>query len=296
MHPTLPKSAMSRRRAGFATALVATTVVLSACSAPAAPDGPVPVAASTNYPTSHIHGMDVDPDTGKVLLATHEGLYDVATTPATRIGPEIDLMGFTVAADGTLYASGHPGPGVDLPNPVGLIESKDGGRTWTPLSRTGQSDFHALAATHERIIGFDGQLLTSKGGSSWAPAEDQVPAYHLAAATDGRVALATTEEGLMRSNDHGKSWNPVPGAPLLMLTAISGSQAAGTTPDGTIYTSGDGGLEWRKGAEAVGPISAIDVADTREGKRIWIATETGVQVSTDRGRTFTDIGAGKNRQ
>ncbi|WP_459077086.1 beta propeller repeat protein, partial [Arthrobacter rhombi] len=188
----MPKSILPRRRKRFAVLVAASTLVLSACSAPSTLDDPIPVAATTGYPTSHIHGMDVDAETGKVLLATHEGLYDVSTKPATRIGPEIDLMGFTVAADGILYASGHPGPGVDLPDPVGLIESTDGGRNWTPLSRTGQSDFHALAATHEGVIGFDGQLLTNKGGSSWELAGDQVPAYHLAAATDGHVALATT--------------------------------------------------------------------------------------------------------
>ncbi|MBM6620603.1 exo-alpha-sialidase [Micrococcaceae bacterium RIT802] len=240
--------------------------------------------------------MDVDAASGRVLLATHEGLYDVSTKPATRIGPEIDLMGFTVAADGILYASGHPGPGVDLPDPVGLIESTDGGRNWTPLSRTGQSDFHALAATHEGVIGFDGQLLTNKGGSSWELAGDQVPAYHLAAATDGHVALATTESGLMRSNDHGNSWNRVPGAPLLMITAISGNQAAGITPDGALYVSSDGGLQWRKQPATSKDVAAMDLVVKDGDTQIWIASATGVRVSRDMGRTFTDAEPQKGQE
>lgn len=296
MSPTMPKSILPGRRAGFAAVVAATALVLSACSPPSTLDDSVPVAATTDYPTSHIHGMHVDVETGKVLLATHDGLYDVSTKPATRIGPGIDLMGFTVATDGTLYASGHPGPGVDLPNPVGLIESIDGGRTWTPLSRSGQSDFHALAATHEGIIGFDGQLLTNQGGSSWKLAEDQVPAYHLAATTDGHVALATTEAGLMRSSDHGNSWDRVPGAPLLMLTAVSGNQAAGITPDGTLYTSGDGGLQWQKRLATTKEVAAMDLV-FKDGKpQIWTASATGVQVSRDLGRTFTGLEPRKDQE
>lgn len=55
-------------------------------------------------------------------------------------------MGFSVAGPDHFYASGHPGQGIDLPNPVGLIESRDGGMTWAPLSRQGDSDFYALTA------------------------------------------------------------------------------------------------------------------------------------------------------
>ncbi|WP_417221062.1 F510_1955 family glycosylhydrolase [Arthrobacter sp.] len=291
-----PKSILPRRRTGIVDLLAASALVLSACSPPSTLDSSIPVAATADYPTSHIHGMHVDAETGKVLLATHDGLYDVSTKPATRIGPDIDLMGFTVATDGTLYASGHPGPGVDMPNPVGLVESIDGGRTWTPLSRTGQSDFHALAATHEGIIGFDGQLVTNQGGSSWELAEDQVSAYHLAATTDGHVALATTESGLMRSSDHGNSWDRVPGAPLLMLTAVSGNQAAGITPDGTLYSSSDGGLQWQKRPAATKDVAAMDLV-FKDGKpQIWTASPTGVKVSRDMGRTFTGLEPRKDQE
>ena len=60
-------------------------------------------------------------------------------------------MGFTVAGPGHYYASGHPGTATDLPQPVGLIESRDGGRTWAVLSRGGQSDFHALTTSGRTV-------------------------------------------------------------------------------------------------------------------------------------------------
>ena len=36
------------------------------------------------------------------------------------------------------------------------ITSTDAGQTWTPLSRQGQSDFHALTASGRTVYGFDG--------------------------------------------------------------------------------------------------------------------------------------------
>jgi hypothetical protein len=67
-------------------------------------------------------------------LATHDGLFVAAADGWAALGPVIDLMGFSVAGPDHFYASGHPGQVSDLPNPVGLIESKDGGQTWAPLS------------------------------------------------------------------------------------------------------------------------------------------------------------------
>ncbi|WP_417233647.1 F510_1955 family glycosylhydrolase [Arthrobacter sp.] len=292
----LPKSSTSHRRTGLAAILAFLAVLLSSCATPPAMDDSTPVAAPGDYPTSHIHAMAVDGTTGQILLATHEGLYDVSTKPATKIGPDIDLMGFTIGAGGTMYASGHPGPGVDLPDPVGLIESTDGGRTWTALSRTGQSDFHALAATHEAIIGFDGQLLVNEGGSSWTPAVDQIPAFHLSATPDGHVVLATTEDGLNRSVDHGKTWTRVPGAPLLMLSAVSGANAAGIAPDGTVYSSADAGFTWRKQGSTTDEVDAISLTTSGGKTQLWIASTTGVRVSSDMGATFTAFEPGTDRQ
>lgn len=98
----------------------ALAVLLSACTTPTSTihTTPAETATSAGYPSGHIHGMSVDPATNRLLLATHDGLFDVTHSPAQQIGPTIDLMGFISTSDGTLFASGHPGPGTDLPNPV----------------------------------------------------------------------------------------------------------------------------------------------------------------------------------
>jgi len=55
-------------------------------------------------PDPHIHGLSVSSETGQVLLATHDGLFDVSKKPAVKIGPTNDLMGFTAAMAGALRA------------------------------------------------------------------------------------------------------------------------------------------------------------------------------------------------
>ncbi|WP_334683371.1 F510_1955 family glycosylhydrolase [Arthrobacter sp. CAN_A212] len=275
--------------------LTAGLLVLTACSPQAAPSSGTSESSGSatsaqGYPTGHVHGMSVNPDTNQVLLATHDGLFDISESPAIQIGPTIDLMGFTTAGNGDLYASGHPGSGTNLPDPVGLIRSTDRGRTWEPLSRQGESDFHALAITDGGIVGFDGQLQTSAEGTLWQPVAEQIPVFNLAASPRDSVVLATTEEGLQRSTDGGVTWAAVPEAPLLMFTALSEGKAAGITPEGQIHTSADAGLTWVEQGSAPGEAAAVATQLLDDSTlRIWVATENSVQVSNDNGQTFTDI-------
>ncbi|MBG6224093.1 photosystem II stability/assembly factor-like uncharacterized protein [Arthrobacter sp. CAN_A2] len=284
----MPSTLSRTAHLGMTAALA---VLLSACTTPTPTlqDAPTEPTASAGYPSGHIHGMSVDPGTDRILLATHDGLFDVTRSPAQQIGPTIDLMGFTATGDGTLYASGHPGPGTDLPDPVGLITSTDDGRSWEPVSRQGETDFHALAATGTGLIGYEGRIVTSADGHHWMVTADDVPAYNLAAATGGTV-LATTEQGLYRSEDSGATWTTVPNAPLLAFTTFAGDTAIGVTPDGTVHTSADAGLTWTQRGAILGEPAAIAADHTGDKThRIWVATNEGIEVSSDNGATFNPL-------
>jgi photosystem II stability/assembly factor-like uncharacterized protein len=76
--------------------------------------------------------------------------------------------------------SGHP-DARDLqngtPSLLGLNRSTDDGRTWTPVSLSGEADFHVLRYLGNRVYGYDAtndRLMVSRdAGKSWT--EHQPP-------------------------------------------------------------------------------------------------------------------------
>jgi hypothetical protein len=263
---------------------------LSACSpgASGAP-GAAPSTAASSLPSSHVHGLSVNSETGQILLATHEGLFDISKNTSVKIGPTNDLMGFTAAMDeGVFYASGHPGKDSTLPNPLGLVKSTDGGKNWEQVSRQGESDFHALATTKSGIVGFDGTMRTSTDGKTWKTAAAGFAPAVLAGNPYSDTVLGTTPEGVQRSADAGNTWTLVPAAPVIQFAAFaSAAEAAGVAPDGTVYISADGGLTWKRTGKIDGSVQAVAASEGSEGSPwIWAATTAGLVVSTDGGATF----------
>lgn len=247
-------------------------------------------AASDGLPSPHVHGVAVNPADSRVYLATHDGLFRYDASGPTRVGPVIDLMGFTVAGPDHFYASGHPGPGTELPEPVGLIESSDGGRTWSPLSRQGQSDFHALAATDAGVVGFDGTLRISADGKAWTTLHPPVAPYALAASPDGKILLATSPSGPVRSTDGGANWSPVNRAPLLQVVDWADPDTVvGVTPDGTVAVSNDSGVTWTTRAGVGSAPQAVGARAVNGSLRVLVVTTTAVMASTDGGATFAPL-------
>jgi photosystem II stability/assembly factor-like uncharacterized protein len=285
-----PPKTLSRATAVTAGAL-SLILALAACtpaSDRSADTSPAPQAA-TVLPSAHVHGLSVSADTGQVLLATHDGLFDMTQKPATKIGGTNDLMGFTGAKDhGVYYASGHPGPGSDLPNPLGLIRTADGGKTWEQLSRQGESDFHALTTTKSGIVAFDGELRTTVDGKTWKTIAAAIAPAVLAGHPDSDTVLATTPQGIRRSTDGGRTWEPVPAGPVIQFAAFADpGEVAGVEPGGTVHYSADAGATWTRKGKIDGEVQAIAAVKGVDGNPwIWAATTDGILVSTDGGTTF----------
>ncbi|MEF3120086.1 hypothetical protein QYM41_15355 [Kocuria sp. CPCC 205268] len=268
------------------------TGALAACSSPA--ETPAPAgASSTGTAITHVHAITRDTVTGggvgagTILLATHEGLFRLQDGELTQTGPVVDLMGFTVTGEGRYLASGHPGTGTDLPEPVGLIESTDQGGTWEVLSRGGESDFHTLAAGPNGVLGFDGQLRASSDGRTWDTLEIPSAPAALAIAPGTGTILATTEDGVMRSDDDGATWEVLDTPQLMSLVAWADEKTiVGAGIDGHLLTSTDAGESWRASDQPVGEITALGASTTADNKiEALLVADTTVLRTTDGGNT-----------
>ena len=182
---------------------------------------------------SHIHNVALQGDT--VYVGTHEGLFTAGSDGDwVRVGEEFDVMALTTV-DGTLLASGHPGRGLDLPDPIGLVSSPDGGESWDSLSLAGEVDFHLLEASGTTIVGVAanyGVLVMSPDfGQTWETLE--VPALTDLAidpSNSSSIVLAT-DRGLHRSVDGGENFALTRTTVKPVLLDWSGAGLFGATED-----------------------------------------------------------------
>ncbi|WP_030760671.1 F510_1955 family glycosylhydrolase [Streptomyces griseus] len=268
-----------------ASTVLALSLLLTACSqsTDAGKDDGKPASALT-----HIHGLGLLDET--LYVATHEGIYSPGESGApVPVGERRDdFMGFTVAADGTFLASGHPAPGTGGPADLGLVASEDAGRTWELRSLGGEVDFHALdTAAGGPVYGYDsanGRLRVTRDQVVW---EDRARLRALDIAvspTDPDTVLATTGTGVARSTDGGRTFAPGEGQVLSYVSWGAADALYGVAPDGGLFRSGDGGDAWtRVGAVPGGGPQALTAVGSR---RLLVATGDGVYESEDAGRTF----------
>ena len=262
-------STTRRSKSLLLVAAVVASTTLAACSAGGgAPQSAPSVTGETGVTVTaqplpagveHVHALVRDPKTGRLLAATHAGLYQIGPNgAATRVGEgSDDLMSLSVDGSGDLYASGHPGGGSAAANPLGLIRSSDGGRTWAAVSRAGESDFHALAVHGSTIVGLaDTTLTTSKdAGRTW---QVGAQAEAVTLTLDSSTLWVTGPSGLQRSSDDGANLQPVADAPQLQLGSAVDDTVWGVGGDGTVWRRDQRGL-WARLASvpSTDPASAV---------------------------------------
>jgi hypothetical protein len=236
---------------------------------------------------AHVHGLGVDPADGALYAGTHYGLFRVPDSGAPeRVSDGMqDLMGFTVVGPQHYLASGHPGPDDDAPPNLGLIETTDGGRTWQTLSLAGVADFHALESRHGRVYGWNaGDVMVSEDGKTWETRSKLLLADFAVSPDDPDTLLATTAQGLGTSDDGGRTFALVPGAPALLLVSWDDTgEVVGVDQRGDVHASDDAGETWERRGSAGGQPTALVAADGR----VAVALDGSIAVSRDGGRTFS---------
>lgn len=171
---------------------------------------------------SHVHGMGYAGGGKDLYFASHSGpkIYREGEWFETTDNV-YDYMGFNAIDEG-FYSSGHPSADSDLPNPLGIQRSIDGGETLEEIAFQGETDFHAMA------VGYNSHDIFLLN-----PAKNSL-----------------LEAGFYKSNDKGESWEPVSAAGLagevtsLALHPADSNFVAAATATG-IYFSRDGGENFK---------------------------------------------------
>ena len=256
---------------------IAGAILLVATGCTSAP-GPKPIAQM-----EHVHSVAADG--GNFYLASHHGIYKGSDEGWNLVGEEFDAMGLTIDK-GVFYASGHPGPGQDFPNPLGILESRDNGNTWTPKTFTGEVDFHLLEVSGDAIVGIAANYGVVVGSQDGAATWSNIATPSLTSLSlnpNNGVQFLLTSEGLLYlTEDSGLSLKEIT-APSGVTKVDWSDNGIILATDSTIYRSPDLGMPFLELAESFTGIK--DVA--ANGGSIIVLDALGAHVSTDNGKVFS---------
>lgn len=227
-----------------------------------------------------IYGMTYDADGSRAMFATHEGIVWFGGEKwQAGNGERHDYIGFAPYKDG-FYASGKPGPGSKLPNPIGLVKSTDGGVSIDILALAGEVNFRLLGVSyrHPMVYGYNetaGPTLKQPGlyysadeGKTWTQSamkgfEGQPTAIAIHPDNPDYVVLGA-RDGLFLSKDRGESF--MKRLPDMGISALSFDL------DGTITVGGFKGRPSMLQLDAEGkPLQEIHLPDLKGDAIAFVA-------------------------
>ena len=164
------------------------------------------------------------------LLASTDG--GVTWTPRSLFG-EVDFHRLAVSSGTVMGVSSHDGK---------LLRSSDEGFTWTSLGAPPLWDLALDPRDPSFVVGTtpDDPLLSSDGGTSFAPIPDAPPVALVSWVGSGLYAVDPAGK-LWVSRDSGATWTlrgTVPGIPMAL--AVNGVNVA-VLAEGTVFFSTDSG-------------------------------------------------------
>ena len=258
------------------------------------PDGVTPIVGS----------IDVNPADDSVWFSTNSGLWRVPpeggepeqitgrvgdASGNNEISPELVIR---FRGPDRLIASGHPPAGSDLPPALGLLESDDAGATWSEISGLGQTDFHAIQISGDAIVAGVFQAaaasISRDGGKTFEDRVTPDPLVDLEADPDSPARLiASTQQGVIGSEDEGESWRERDRVPNVRFTWPEPAALYRIDPGGPVKFSSDGGKTWQDRGTTGGEPQAM-FADSADHLLVALIDGT-VKESDDGGRTWTDL-------
>jgi photosystem II stability/assembly factor-like uncharacterized protein len=290
------------------------SLVLSACGSK---EESKVTAVKSGKKIEDIHGVGVSND-GTTYIATHEGLFSTKDEGDTwnKVGAaKDDFMGFHLRSDGIMLTSGHPGSDSDLPNPMGVLISKDKGLNWKEVEYTGKIDFHLLITSQQDpniIYGFNqmgtgqygaGFYKSIDGGEKWSKVEpkglpeDLHKVYSLLVMPeDNNTLLAGTEVGVMISKDGGENWDMFDDTRLITAMTVmpNGKDIIAYSINNMVsgvMISQDSGESWTSIGLDLGDDAASSISvNQKDEKQIAVSTfSTSLFVTEDGGQKWDQI-------
>ena len=209
-------------------ALAVAAVALGGCgggdAASSSDRGPAALVDPDGDPP-YVGSLSANPADGSLYLATNTGLFrlpkgaqrtervDGVLRTADGSGSVSEALVLRFTGPNEALASGHPAAGGDLPPALGLIRTRDGGRTWASVSELGTADFHAIELSGGRLVAsMFGQAqiyVSGDGGRTFQTRAAPLPLVDLEVdPADARRWVASAENGLYTSDDEGRTWRP----------------------------------------------------------------------------------------
>ena len=278
---------------GLLVAGIATGAFLAAKNqAQSGGEGP---AASTGLPdTPDYHSLLVAPsDANHILLGTHAGLYESrdggrSWRKAALVGQ--DAMNLAGGGGETVWTAGHNV----------FAKSTDGGANWAEVRPEGlpSLDLHGFAVdprdprTLYVAVAGQGLYRSDDGGQRFGLVSSDVggAVMALAVTRDGRILAGDMQQGLVASDDSGKTWRPVAQAAVMGL-AINPADPNTIVAGGPgILLSSDSGSKWRQVfalEQGVGPI-AWSPSDAGVGYAVGF--DRMLYRTSDRGQSWQSVG------
>jgi hypothetical protein len=236
---------------------------------------------------SHIHHVKVVGN--KVLVLTHEGLYElVGKNNMKLVGKEkIDVMGF-VSLGNVLIASGHPAVGSNMPNPIGVIKSLDGGLTWKSVSLSGKVDFHFLEGLGSDLYGADSQtgklMYSADSGVTWKTLGANTFSDIAVSPKKSGIAIALKDSKLLLTQNAFKSSSTIKST--LTMTQIEWRKSGLYGLSGnSLYKSTNSGKTWTKLSTFKGAAGILSVSD----QLMLVTVGSDIYTSNNEGKSFRKI-------
>lgn len=208
-------------------------------------------------------------------------------------GTNVGASGETGGSDGGLVLSGYGTDG----KPAGLWISRDGAASWSPLApataqpKVAVTSISISRGDPSRILGLSSEIMLSQdGGESWNALPDTPEkTFSVAlAGADGARILAATMDGLMVSDDAGRTWARAYAGdgPVTAVASLGDGRLLAFVYGEGVIAAPAGTLDWHLLGTGFGERYLRDLAQGPDGEIYGIADTGAVLVSRDGGRNW----------